>query len=884
MIQRLAKIRFDQILIAPTHLHNDIRRRLLTQAEHPAHMTILSLAAFLQRKQEEVIDPDTVLYQYREQLADFNTRIYRSIYRSRDFIQQCYHLIEIMKLYGITPEELPSEDEAQRERRAIISRLYPIPINQDQENHVLTLWKANDCARVRILANVYSAMDLKRIEYLCAAGAEWITLPTQEPAITYYHSVNKRKEIEAAAQLIIERGWHASDVQIIACDPYYPPLIHQVFARYHIPHTLPPQARISLLSVKAQTLLAYAVEPCMKNIIALLEAEAVTVPYAKDWIDYVKLFGKREQDAFDHIHRKAKPSQLIGQAEIDRLLERERRAQECRQALQEILADLASWTDVRALLQRIGELLLKQTHDRQEIQALADIQQAFQCALPYLHDRDDLMFLRECLTQIHDHEGAHELGGAVISTLQKPPLPEHTVLVFGCTQDHYPAFPLHQGIFDEAYFALLPHYPTLNQRHHAYQQQCEALLMAYETLIVAYPLGNYEGKANESSLEMETLIQKKPEFYAPREIVRTHQACDHIPASQARDLYLKAGILHGSVSSFERYQQCPFAYFLMYGLAIDEPDDDHFSISRIGTLTHHLLETLVKRDGKAYSQATRKEIEALLGEELRAVSDVYPRLTPSLSLIKRRLADSLISRLQDLCEREQHSQLTPAACEAEFYWELPQEAGYRLRLHGFIDRIDANDRALCIVDYKSSRKTMSAKRFAAGLQLQLVTYALYARQQWHKQVLGAFYYSLKQENIPAPAGKMKRRPVAYVPYDESDWEAMRLREQRLQGWFMDPEIELIDDTGSFIQGSRINKDGMVTARKIYSLDQLSEWTLTMYQMIAEQILAGDIRCEPVEDACLFCHYHDICRFHGYPRALTSLVEMEGEVKEDGAME
>lgn len=886
MINRLEEIRSDQILIAPTHLHNDLRRRLLMQTELPAHITILSLSAFLQRSMDEPPDLNTIFYQYREQLADFPAEVYRNVYRSLDFIQQCHHFIEEMKLYGIALDSLPQENEAQCERRQILARLYPITTRQDLENQIMTSWQSTDCAQVRILDHVYSAADQKRIEYLTAAGAQRISLTAKQPRITYYHAVNKRKEVEAAAQLIIERKLHASAIHIIACDASYPPLIHQVFDRYHIPHTLPNQSNVSVLSTQAQALLAYAAEPSMKHIIALLEAEAVDVPYGKEWMDYVSLFGKTWDDSFDHIHNYAQPSQLIEEAEIERLLVLEQRAQECNNALREILAALSPWSDAMTLFTRIGQLL--QNHiaarDLHGTQALSDIQQVLQSALPYVHDNTDIPFLIECLAQIHEHEGTNVLYGAQITSLHQPPTPDQLAILFGCTQNGYPAVPVNHGLFDEAYVANIANYPTQNERHGEYMRQLETLLGAYEELIIAYPLGNYEGKANESSLEMEALIHQKPQLLEPRQIIRPRQKCDHISTDHARRLYLKQDTLYGSVSSFERYMKCPFSYFLTYGLKIAAPNDDRFSQNRIGTLTHHLLETLVKRKGKAYTQVSRAEIEALLADELIKLSNVYPRLKVQLPICQRRLADSLYAQLQDLHEMEQHSRLVPAACEAEFYWEVQWEDSYRCRLHGFIDRIDADSQALRIIDYKSSPKTMSAKHFAAGLQLQLVTYALYARQQWNKNVLGAFYYSMKQENVSAPAGKMKRRPVVYVPYDESDWEEMRRQAHRLQGWFMHPDIALMDDSGSFIQGSRINKDGNVTARKIYAIDRLSEWTMELYHTIANRILSGDIRCEPIAEACQFCHYHDICRFHGYPQVIKPLIDMEREVKEDAPVE
>ena len=51
----------------------------------------------------------------------------------------------------------------------------------------------------------------------------------------------------------------------------------------------------------------------------------------------------------------------------------------------------------------------------------------------------------------------------------------------------------------------------------------------------------------------------------------------------------------------------------------------------------------------------------------------------------------------------------------------------------------------------------------------------------------------------------------------------------------------------------------------------------MYQIIGNRILHGDISLTPMEDACLYCNYHEICRFKGLYAEKKLLVEPGDEL-------
>lgn len=876
MTTQLSDLKPGSILIAPSHMHSVLRLQLLEKRNGTLGITLLSLQTFLHRFQQDSIDEMSVLLQYRSRLSSASSSIYHNLLSSLDFITQCYRFIEEMKLYGILTENLPQANASHKEMKQLISLLYPIQTPQDLENEAWNSITTTSLEHIYIIDAIWSSNDCFRIDLLLQHGANRLLQPHHQPNIMYYHSINKRKEVETAAQWIVKQQLLAQDINILVCDASYQPLIKQIFSRYQIPFTIMKQTKTSSLTTRFQKLLTYTYAPSTPLLLELVELNTFSIPHLNDFIEYIQVFGKEFHDSFDHIHTKARPSQLISEDEIKRLMRLEDHAQEVKAVIEPLITPLTTIQAPQELLTYVHDLACAtvDVNDLVSVRVLRQIQDLFVTYLPQITNRQDLPFLIELLDGIKESATGVQLHGALVSKLQSP-LPARPIcMMFGCTQKAYPAFPAKKGLFDEAYVRQLDAYPSMTKRNEAYRNQLEASLSSYEQLIISYPIGNYDGKANEGALEMELFLNQASTYKEPIQSYIPLLVDKGISQSHARKLFLKDDHLYGSISAYEKYMKCPFSYFLAYGLKMREPIDYSFSQSRIGTLSHYILETLVERYGKAYPSAPLEEIKAILHEELIAMAEVYPLFAPQIPLLERRMLHSLNKNMEILADLEEHSSLVPFKCEDEFWWDLPLDDGVTVCLHGFIDRIDASQGYLRIIDYKSSIKSLTEDEVFTGLKLQLVTYALYAKETYGKEVLGTFYYSLKNENIPTSAGKMKRRPVAYVPTGKEDNDAMRLKSKQLRGWLMSYDIDVIDDNGSHILGVRQNKDGNIKARHTYNIDVLNTVFKQMYQHIASNILHGNIACTPTEDACMFCAYYEICRFQGYPRAIEPLIDLE----------
>ena len=210
-------------------------------------------------------------------------------------------------------------------------------------------------------------------------------------------------------------------------------------------------------------------------------------------------------------------------------------------------------------------------------------------------------------------------------------------------------------------------------------------------------------------------------------------------------------------------------------------------------------------------------------------------------------------------------------------------------MSGVIDRIDAAAHMGVILDYKSSRKTLSETKVYSGRQLQLPVYALALHSGMIPEsedildVMGVFYLSTKQESITQEALKISRVKKTCDPVEEADVQAQLNKAHRLNGWIFSTNISAFDDDGTHVAGLKQDKEGNVVLHNpkqtLRELQPLDEGMKRLLSWLAQRILSGAIECEPDEDACTYCDFHDICRYHGQPYVREAIITRAGTYAE-----
>ena len=155
-------------------------------------------------------------------------------------------------------------------------------------------------------------------------------------------------------------------------------------------------------------------------------------------------------------------------------------------------------------------------------------------------------------------------------------------------------------------------------------------------LYLTYPMIDDEGKglrpsyliniikglfSDEDKKTMEFIVSfddvdTKLEIYGSK-CLETDQ--DRRRASLSEDIAAKlyGDELRGTVTRFEKYALCPYAYFLRYGLKIDERPEYKPSVADSGNIFHNSYEELVrqmKENNKTWKTISEDEIK-VLGEK-----------------------------------------------------------------------------------------------------------------------------------------------------------------------------------------------------------------------------------------------------------------------------
>lgn len=866
------------ILLAPTHMHPYIQKQFAMHQKGKLGIRLFSIDNYFRAQTFlDIPDQDAILFQYHKTINKIKPtlNIYQKACLSVTFLKQCYAFVEDCKLFDINVNDLPEESDAEKELKKIMQALYDLPSSNDALQKAKELLALQSLDHVYIFESFFDTSNQYLVDFLVDHGAHMIKQDLCLEESSFYHALNKRQEVESVAQYILTHHLCADDISITISDPSYANILAQIFDRYQIPYTdLSTHSTQSSLILAVKKLLTYHLSPTQKNLCACLDVDIYQEDYIASLQQYLEIFQKDFYAPFDHLEKQTKEGHVLNARDVEKLRVLEQQAEYCRQQLAPKLALIKDPISKQALLLTIlTQLQETMTKTTQQQSMFRKIYAFFQEVAEYIHNPEDLRFLLSIVENFSQHATTSTITGICITSLTQGTMARKISFLLGATQTLYPAFPTKSGIFDEKYYEKL-NYPSMEVRYHQHVDQLSAFLQHAKQLIVSYPLGTYEGKSLEPALEIEQFFQKPSIAYPIKENYIPYQPSIFITREQAEQLYLKNNALQGSISSLERFVRCPFSYYLRYGLGIQEPMKLGFADSYMGTLSHHILETLTKQEGKAYTEQVQEQIETIIQEEMDALKEVFPDLSSRFQILQSRIQESILQTFDRLHDFEQHSHFKPYKEEHEFYHTIPLEHERSIHLHGFIDRIDCFDDLLCILDYKSSAKILSEKQVFAALQLQLLTYSVVMHhQQPNKKILGAYYVSLKNENIPHIAGKMSRRkPIEHISIEKEELEEERLKAHRLNGWTMQPQIEDLDDDANHITGVRINKDGIIVSSKLYNIDTIESYLHTMYQDIANRILAGDNRLEPCENACMFCAFHEICHFRGMPFKRDAIIE------------
>lgn len=225
-----------------------------------------------------------------------------------------------------------------------------------------------------------------------------------------------------------------------------------------------------------------------------------------------------------------------------------------------------------------------------------------------------------------------------------------------------------------------------------------------------------------------------------------------------------------SASRLESYAACPYRFFAEQVLKLEprQPPELGFDARQLGAMLHAILEKAYRRArDRGDSQAVLAVLPGVAAREFSRAPRQYGFRPDPLWEAQQ---EQLLSRLEKtIREMEKVNRgWTPAAFELAFGFpggegkphypplEMTTSVG-KVRLHGFVDRVDCDERGRCrVVDYKTGSSHLGRGDLVEGYRLQLPLYALAAQEACRVgEVVDGLYWSINQARAYLELGKFE---------------------------------------------------------------------------------------------------------------------------------
>lgn len=362
---------------------------------------------------------------------------------------------------------------------------------------------------------------------------------------------------------------------------------------------------------------------------------------------------------------------------------------------------------------------------------------------------------------------------------------------------------------------------------------------------------------------------------------------EKMPRAKIKKLYATdSGKLMFGVSRIEKYAQCPFGYYVQYGLKAKDRKLYEFNAPDLGSFMHDVLDSFtnrVKDEKIAWSDLNKERcrsmvgelIEKKLSEDSNSILNSNKRYMYFADRFKRTITKSVMVIAEQMKRGEFEVFKNEFAFgsfkdEEPIKLELPSKE--TVYLVGRIDRIDTLDMDgntyLKIVDYKSGSKKFDLNELYYGLQIQLLVYldALIknSKHLLDKQAIpGAILYFRIDDPIIKSKKELGEEEVQKQVLEKLKMNGLLLKDAKLVK-AMDNNME----TYSLVIPATFKKDGDFSSNSSVVTEEqfniLRKYVNEKMTEICEEMLSGEIKIEPCKSQkttyCTYCDYSSVCQF------------------------
>lgn len=362
---------------------------------------------------------------------------------------------------------------------------------------------------------------------------------------------------------------------------------------------------------------------------------------------------------------------------------------------------------------------------------------------------------------------------------------------------------------------------------------------------------------------------------------------EKIPREKIKRLYSNDnGRLIFSVSRIEKYAQCPFGYYVQYGLKAKDRKVYEFTAPDLGSFMHEILDQFtnkIRKEHILWGDLTKERCSEIVNElvdnKLKNETNSILNSNKKYQYFSERFKKTITKSVTVISEQMRKGEFDIFKSEFDFgdfkdsdpiKLELPSNETVYLK--GRVDRIDKVDlngeTYIRIVDYKSGSKNFDLNELYYGLQIQLLVY-LDAILKNSQQILksqcmpgGILYFKIDNPIIKSKKA-LTEEEIQVEVLKKLKMDGLLLKNAELVK-AMDKDME----TYSLIIPAAFKKDGDFTSTSSVVTEEqfelLRKYVNDKMIEICEEMLSGEVKIEPCKSAkvtyCDYCDYSAICQF------------------------
>ncbi|MFL0245848.1 helicase-exonuclease AddAB subunit AddB [Candidatus Clostridium stratigraminis] len=342
-----------------------------------------------------------------------------------------------------------------------------------------------------------------------------------------------------------------------------------------------------------------------------------------------------------------------------------------------------------------------------------------------------------------------------------------------------------------------------------------------------------------------------------------------------------------NISRLEKYVECPFAYYVQYGLKANDRKVYEFSMPELGTFIHEVLDdfsTVLEKEKLTFRDIdnnwAKDAVSILVDEKIKEKTGFVLNSSSRYKYMAVRLKRILTRAVDIIATQMKMSSFNQVGHEIEFGVKgdyppitISLPSGDKIDLIGRIDRIDELETEegtyIRIIDYKSGNKSFNLTDVYYGLQLQLLVYldAILANKEKYseKKVFpGAIFYFRVEDPIINGNGELSDEIVEKKILKELKLRGLLLKDIKvIKG--MDREL---DNGYSLIIPAQIVKGNEIgdktSGATLEQFELLRKYVRKVVIALCEDMLNGNISIVPYKKKkntpCEHCKFAAICQF------------------------